>query len=153
VHDPPPVPDDDRPFWKRLRLDELTAEQWEQLCDGCGKCCLEKLEAPDTGEIAFTDVACRLLDLGTCRCRHYADRKRHIPNCERLTPESVRQFAWLPSTCSYRLLSEGRDLPWWHHLVSCDRSLVHAVGASTRGRAVARSRAGRLEHRIVSWPA
>ncbi|MFZ1413683.1 MAG: YcgN family cysteine cluster protein [Defluviicoccus sp.] len=141
------------PFWKRLKLEEMSTGEWESLCDGCGKCCLEKIEDSETGLIEFTDVACRLLDIGTCRCRHYNQRRRYVRNCEQLTPESVRAFTWLPSTCAYRLLAQGRDLPWWHPLVSGDPELVHALGISARGRAVPPTRRQRLEHHIVTWPA
>ena len=131
----------------------MTHDEWESLCDGCAKCCLEKLEDAETGEIAHTNVACRLLDLGACRCTRYATRKRYVPNCEVLTPENVHQYGWLPSTCAYRLLAAGRDLQWWHPLVSGDPELVHIIGVSVRGRAVAESRAGPLEHHICGWPA
>lgn len=130
----------------------MTDEQWEALCDGCGKCCLEKLE-DDAGTIHFTDVACRQLDLATGRCRRYAGRAQVEPECQRLTPEEVADLHWLPSSCAYRLLAAGQDLPWWHPLVSGDLELVHRLGLSVRGRAVAPSRRRRLEHRIVSWPA
>jgi uncharacterized protein len=140
-------------FWKIKSLAEMSRGEWESLCDGCGKCCLEKLEDGWTGEIAYTDVACRLLDLRTCRCTRYAERRRFVPNCEQLDPQNVRTFKWLPSSCAYRLLAEGKDLPWWHPLVSGDPDLVHRVGASVRGRAVSERRAGSLEHHIVIWPA
>jgi uncharacterized protein len=141
------------PFWRAKVLAEMTRAEWESLCDGCGKCCLEKLEDPRSGEISHTNVACRLLDVGTCRCSRYAERQRLVPNCEQLDAENVRRFHWLPSSCAYRLLAEGRDLPWWHHLVSGDPELVHRVGASVRGRAVPERRAGPLEHHIVTWAA
>jgi len=144
---------DASPFWKRLSLTEMTAAEWESLCDGCGKCCLEKIEDADTGEISYTDIACRLLDVHTCKCTRYKNRRRYVRNCERLTPESVPHLNWLPSSCAYRLLADGRDLPWWHHLVSGDRDLVHQAGASASGRAVPPSRSQRLEHHIVTWPA
>jgi uncharacterized cysteine cluster protein YcgN (CxxCxxCC family) len=144
---------DEAPFWERLTLREMNAEQWEALCDGCGKCCLEKLQDRRTGEIDFTNVACRLLDTETCRCTRYAERRRYVPNCERLTAANVAGFDWLPASCAYRLLSEGRPLPWWHVLVSGDPGLVHLVGASIRGRAVPRRAAGPLEHHVVTWPA
>jgi uncharacterized protein len=140
------------PFWKTKSLAEMTGAEWESLCDGCGKCCLEKLEDRGSGEVSYTNVACRLLDVGTCRCSRYAERRRFVPNCEQLDAENVRRFDWLPSSCAYRLLAAGRDLPWWHHLVSGDPALVHRVGASVRGRAVPRHRAGPLEHHIVTWP-
>lgn len=141
------------PFWKRKTLAEMTAEEWESLCDGCGKCCLEKLEDPDSGEVSYTNVACRLLNVHTCRCSRYEQRHRFVRNCVGLTPESVPDLAWLPSTCAYRLLAEGRDLPWWHYLVSGNSETVHAVGASVQGRAIPEKRAGPLEHHIVTWPA
>ncbi len=140
-------------YWKKRDLAELNRAEWEALCDGCGKCCLEKIEDGFTGEISYTNVACRLLDVGTCRCSRYAERRRHVPNCEALTVENVLALTWLPSTCAYRLLAEGKDLPDWHHLVSGDPELVHRVGASVRGRAVPERRAGPLEHHIVTWPA
>ena len=143
---------DPRPFWRRKRLHQLTRAEWESLCDGCGKCCLEKLQWGPLGTISHTDVACRLLDLQSCRCRRYADRRRFVPNCERLTPESVRRFGWLPTTCAYRVLAEGGDLAWWHPLVSGDPELVHTAGISVRGRAIAAADAGPLEHHIVDWP-
>ncbi len=140
------------PFWRAKRLDEMTAEEWEALCDGCGKCCLAKLEDVRTGEIAYTNVACRLLDTNTCRCRDYPDRQRHVKDCNRLTAATVVRLHWLPSTCAYKLVAAGRDLPLWHHLVCGDREAVHRAGMSVRGRAVSESRAGPLEHHIVNWP-
>lgn len=150
---PTPPEDGERPFWVVKALGEMSPAEWESLCDGCGRCCLEKLEDALTGEISHTDVACTLLDVGACRCTRYAERQRFVPECERLDPENVRRFEWLPSTCAYRLLAQGRPLPWWHHLVSGDPELVHRVGASVRGRAVPAARAGCLEHHIVTWPA
>jgi uncharacterized cysteine cluster protein YcgN (CxxCxxCC family) len=144
---------DNRPFWKRKSLAAMTGDEWERLCDGCGKCCLEKLEEARSGEISYTDVACRLLDTAACRCRHYRARRLYVPNCEYLTPANVPQFRWLPSTCAYRLLAEGRDLPWWHPLVSGDRETVHLAGQSVRGRAVPPGRARALHLHIVDWPA
>jgi uncharacterized cysteine cluster protein YcgN (CxxCxxCC family) len=112
----------------------MTAAEWEALCDGCGLCCLLKLEDEDTGRVAFTSIACRFFDPETCRCRDYADRARLEPGCVRLTPETVRDAAaWMPATCAYRLLAEGRPLPEWHPLVSGDPASVHAAGASARG--------------------
>ena len=143
----------DAPFWRTKSLGEMTAAEWESLCDGCGKCCLEKLEDAESGEISHTNVACRLLNVRTCRCTRYAERRRFVPNCEQLDPDNVLRFRWLPSSCAYRLLSEGRDLPWWHPLVSGDPELVHRLGFSVRGRAVPERRAGPLDHHIVSWPA
>ncbi len=139
-------------FWETKPLDKLSGEEWESLCDGCGKCCLEKLEDADTGEISYTDVACRLLDLKTCRCTNYAERKRFVPDCERLTAQNLLRISWLPATCSYRLLAEGRGLPSWHPLVSGDPETVHRAGVSVRGRAVPEMMAGDIEDHIVDWP-
>lgn len=125
------------PYWRTKSLDEMTPDEWEGLCDGCGRCCLNKLEDWDTGEIVFTSVACTLLDAGTCRCRDYENRTSVVPDCVSLTPEAVRELTWLPATCAYRRLSEGRDLAWWHPLVSGDPASVHRAGISVRGRVVA----------------
>jgi uncharacterized protein len=143
---------DDRPFWKRLPLARLSREQWESLCDGCGRCCLHKLRDDDTGEIAWTNVACRLLDSQTCRCRDYTRRRERVPDCVGLTPRAVRRLDWLPPSCAYRLVAEGRDLPAWHPLVSGDPDSVHRAGVSVRGRTVDERRAGPLEHHLADWP-
>jgi uncharacterized cysteine cluster protein YcgN (CxxCxxCC family) len=140
------------PFWKHKTLGEMTREEWESLCDGCAKCCLAKLQDIESDEIAFTNVACRLLDLKTCRCTNYAGRRRHVPTCERLTPDNVPTFDWLPSSCAYRLIAAGTDLPWWHHLVSGDPDLVHICGRSVRGKVISEAEAGPLEHHLVEWP-
>lgn len=132
----------------------MTTEEWESLCDGCGRCCLNKLEDADTGQIAWTDVACRLLDSETCRCRNYAERERLVPDCVQLTPEAVRSLSWLPATCAYRLIEEGRDLYWWHPLVSGDRATVRQAGISASGRTVSEEIVPleQFEDRIVTWP-
>lgn len=140
-------------FWKEKPLTEMTPTEWESLCDGCGKCCLEKLEDPDTAELAFTDVACRFLDLETCLCVHYVDRRNHALDCIPLTPGNVGDLAWMPSTCAYRLLAEGKDLPDWHPLITGDPESVHKAGQSVRGRVVSEKEAGDLEDHIVDWPA
>jgi uncharacterized cysteine cluster protein YcgN (CxxCxxCC family) len=124
---------EEEPFWKRIALEDMTTEQWESLCDGCGRCCLIKLEDQDTGEVCLTRLACRLLDLNTCQCRHYADRQTHVHDCVSITPEKARTLSWLPGTCAYRLVAEGRDLAWWHPLVSGDPGTVHEAGISVRG--------------------
>ena len=141
------------PFWRRKKLGELSAADWESLCDGCGKCCLHKLEDQDTGEIAHTEVACRLLDSRSCLCRDYKHRRRHVPDCAKLTPALVARASWLPASCAYRLVYEGRDLYWWHPLVSGDPETVHVAGVSARGRVVPEERAGDLFDHIVDWPA
>ncbi len=125
-----------RPFWKSKQLAEMTQEEWESLCDGCANCCLHKLQDDDSGEVYYTNVACRLLNLKKCRCKAYDERLKLMPTCLKLTPEKVGSLPWLPQTCAYRLLSEGKDLPWWHPLVSGDPELVHRLGISIRGRAV-----------------
>ena len=142
----------DAPFWRRKALDDMTRAEWESLCDGCGRCCLHKLEDTDTGEVAYTNIACRLLDAGTCRCTDYAQRKALVPDCLALTPQSVRDTAWLPPSCAYRLVAEGRDLAWWHPLVSGDANTVHEAGVSVRGRVVPEARAGDEEDHVVDWP-
>ncbi|MDE2578751.1 MAG: YcgN family cysteine cluster protein [Hyphomicrobiales bacterium] len=143
-----------KPFWTKP-LEDLTRSEWEKLCDGCGRCCLVKLEDEDTGRIHFTDVACALFDSGACRCRDYANRQRKIADCIRLTPETVRAIPWLPQTCAYRLRAEGRDLPAWHPLVSGDRESVARAGVSVRGKVAAFEDDVALEDLpdyIVRWP-
>lgn len=120
-------------FWE-LPLSALTPSEWEALCDGCGKCCLNKLEFEDTGEVEFTRVACRLLDAQTCRCRSYLDRHQFVPECVRLSPESLHKIAyWMPASCAYRLLHQGKSLPDWHPLLTGDPDTVHLAGQSVRG--------------------
>lgn len=125
------------PFWKTVALEEMSVPQWESLCDGCGKCCLSKLEDEDTGEIYFTSVGCRLFDAGACRCGDYANRFAKVADCVRLTPQNVRTISWLPSTCAYRLVAAGEDLAWWHPLVSGNAQTVHDAGISVRGKVTA----------------
>ncbi|MGR3540404.1 MAG: YcgN family cysteine cluster protein [Hasllibacter sp.] len=121
-------------FWERHALGDLTREEWEALCDGCGKCCLNKLEDAETGEVHLTRVACRLFDGETCHCMDYANRKRHVPECIVLTPRTLGRHAyWLPRTCAYKRLHEGRRLPDWHPLVTGDPGTVHRAGVSARG--------------------
>jgi uncharacterized cysteine cluster protein YcgN (CxxCxxCC family) len=153
-----PLPEDradSLPFWKKP-LEALTRTEWEQLCDGCGRCCLVKLEDEDTGRIHYTDVACRLLEAGTCRCHNYARRRERVPDCVKLTPETVSTVPWLPPTCAYRLRAEGRDLAWWHPLISGDPETVHQAGVSVRGRIGAFEEdvpEDDLPEHIASWPA
>ena len=142
----------DVPFWQKP-LTELTRAQWEALCDGCGRCCLNKLEDWDTGDIYYTDVACALFDDATCRCRDYEARFARVPDCVDLTLEKVREITWLPPTCAYRLRHEGRPLRWWHHLVSADPNTVHTAGISARGRTVSEEdwSDDEYEQRLVDW--
>mgnify|MGYP000856157347 CR=1 FL=1 len=143
------------PFWQRKRLDQMTRSEWESLCDGCGRCCLNKLEEEDTREIFFTDVVCKLFDAGTCRCSDYKNRQKKVPDCVKLTPEEVADFNWLPPTCGYRLLAEGKELMWWHPLVSGSTETVHEAGVSLRGRTIFSERGvpdADLEDHIVKWP-
>lgn len=139
------------PFWQTKALHEMTGAEWESLCDGCGRCCLNKLEDEDTGEIKYTDVACRLLDLESCRCTSYEDRQRFVPDCRRLTPQNVGTIPWLPQTCAYRLLAEGKDLEWWHPLVSGDPNTVIEAGISVKGRIVSERDTDDLEGHVVEW--
>lgn len=150
MNDTPPA--ETAPFWQAKRLEEMNASEWESLCDGCAKCCLEKLEDADTGKVSYTNAACTLLDVGSCRCSNYPERKKFMPDCERLTVRNVRYLKWMPSTCAYKLLDEGKPLPEWHPLVSGDPESVHRAGMSVRGRAVPGAMAGDLEDHIVTWP-
>ena len=143
------------PFWRRKTLEQMTPDEWESLCDGCGRCCLNKLEDEDSGKIYFTDVGCKLLDTEGCRCGDYDNRSDKVPDCVRLTPQTVREIAWLPPSCGYRLVAAGRDLYWWHPLVSGDPDTVHEAGISVRGRVAASESTvpdDELEEHIVSWP-
>ena len=141
-------------FWKTKALAQMTTEEWESLCDGCAKCCLHKLQNEDTDEVYYTDVACRLLDLQSCRCTDYTNRRARVADCIRLTPAETEALQWLPSTCAYRLLANAEDLPNWHHLVSGDVTSVQRAGQSVCGRAVAEQDVDLedLELRIVISP-
>jgi uncharacterized cysteine cluster protein YcgN (CxxCxxCC family) len=130
------IRDETQPFWQRKRLEDMSPEEWESLCDGCGLCCLQKLEDEDDGVVYFTDVACKLLDLQTCRCSNYPERRRHVPDCVSLDAPTVASIGWLPRTCAYRLVAEGKPLRRWHHLVCGDRAAVHTAGISRAGRMV-----------------
>jgi len=136
------------PFWEKP-LASLSRSEWEALCDGCGKCCLHKVEDADTGAIYPTNVACKLLDLSTARCRDYPNRRTHVPDCLRLTPRLAREVEWLPDTCAYRLRADGQPLPEWHYLVSGDPQAVHRAVQSVVGKAISETFAGPLEQHIV----
>ena len=143
------------PFWKTTTLDQMSPEQWESLCDGCGRCCLIKLEDEDTGAIHATDVGCTLFDAGSCRCKDYGNRAAKVPDCVMLTPEQVRTLRWLPPTCGYRLVANGEDLKWWHPLVSGTPDTVMEAGVSVKGRVFASEDEVLVENlvdRVKTWP-
>lgn len=124
-------------FWENIPLKKMTTPEWEALCDGCGKCCLNKIEYEDTGEVEYTRVACRLLDGDTCRCGNYEQRFTYVPECVRLNPKTLPRVAyWLPATCAYKLLYQGNHLPDWHPLITGDPASVHHAGQSVRGQTV-----------------
>jgi uncharacterized cysteine cluster protein YcgN (CxxCxxCC family) len=137
-------------FWE-LPLDALGHAEWEALCDGCGRCCLHKIEDADTGEIVETNVACRLLDHNTARCTDYRHRKAFVPDCLRLTPKVIRDVPWLPATCAYRRRAEDKPLPAWHPLLTGGREAMVRAGACVAGRVVSETEAGPLEHHIIEW--
>ena len=123
-------------FWKRKSLGEMNADEWESLCDGCALCCLQKLEDEDTGDIYFTDIACRLLDTDACRCTDYRNRAKLVSTCLVLSADEAEAFEWLPDTCAYRLLAGDHDLPDWHPLLTGDPESVHEAGISARGKCI-----------------
>ena len=140
-------------FWRDKALHDLTPEEWEALCDGCGRCCLNKLEDEDTAELYFTNVACHLLDLNSCRCRDYSHRAELVPECLVLTSGQPEMFEQLPDTCAYRLRAEGQPLPDWHPLVSGDPESVHIAGISVRGKVVSEEyiHPDQLPEHMISW--
>lgn len=144
-----------KPFWQTKTLEEMNVAEWESLCDGCARCCLNKLQDEDTGDIHYTSVACTLLDGSSCRCTDYRNRQAKVPDCVRLTPEEAHSLIWLPKTCAYRRLAEGRDLAWWHPLVSGNPDTVHEAGISVRGRITAHehelSALQDLEFHLADW--
>jgi uncharacterized protein len=145
------MPIESPPFWKTIPLSQMSREQWESLCDGCAKCCLQKLEDADTREIHFTNVVCDQLDLTSCRCTCYADRSEVVPTCVTLTLAELQDPYWLPSTCAYRLLAEGRNLPVWHPLISGDKGTVESSGNSIKGKVVPEAEADEWEFHLIDW--
>lgn len=123
-------------FWRQKTLSEMNQTEWESLCDGCALCCLQKLQDEDTGDVFYTDIACKLLDTETCRCTRYAQRAKLVASCLILAADDPETFAWLPSSCAYRRLADGKDLPEWHPLITGDKNSVHDAGVSIRGKAV-----------------
>jgi uncharacterized protein len=131
----------------------MSEREWELLCDGCARCCMIKLEDEDTGQVHYTAVVCDLLDLDVCRCKRYPQRHELVPDCVVLTPDRAAEFAWLPTTCAYRMLAEGRDLQWWHPLVSGNPDSVHEAGISVRDKVVPESSVHEDDQMemIVTW--
>lgn len=143
----------EKPFWQTVKLADMTAAQWEAVCDGCAKCCLVKLQDDDSGEIVFTDIVCNLLDQQSCRCAHYEERTKLVPDCVKLTKDNLDKIDFMPPSCAYRLLHEGKDLPQWHPLVSSRADSVVEAGMSVKGRVIAEMAFdGDSEDRVVDWP-
>ncbi|HEY1753744.1 MAG TPA: YcgN family cysteine cluster protein [Caulobacteraceae bacterium] len=126
----------ERPFWETKSLAQMSAQEWESLCDGCGLCCLVRFEDEVTGEIFPTRVHCKLFDAQACRCRDYENRKAYVPDCIKLTPGNIDDLAWMPMSCAYRRLNEGKPLPRWHPLITGDPESPHRAGVSVRGQTI-----------------
>lgn len=136
-------------FWNTKTLAQMNEQEWESICDGCGRCCLQKLQDDNTGEILYSRIACKLLELDTCRCTDYSKRHQRVPECVSLNPEETKYFKFLPSTCAYRLLDEGKPLPIWHPLRSGDSKSIHEQGISVRGIAKKMEKNGIVEHELI----
>jgi uncharacterized cysteine cluster protein YcgN (CxxCxxCC family) len=143
----------EKDFWKHKTLEALSPEEWEAICDGCAKCCLIKLRQNETQQVCFTNVVCRYLDLETCRCSDYLHRHENVPDCLYLTVQLAREADWLPRTCSYRLLAEGKDLPWWHPLQTGMPASTRQAGGSVYGKVVSEAEVddNDLEDMVVDW--
>lgn len=138
-------------FWELKTLQQFSSDEWESLCDGCGRCCVHKFEDDETGRVYVTNLACHLLDLETCRCRDYTHRKQQVPDCTVLTINRIEEFQWLPSTCAYRLVAEGKPLPEWHPLVSNNPASVRDAGIAICGRVISEDDAEDPHHHITDW--
>lgn len=140
-------------FWREISLQEMSDEQWEALCDGCARCCMIKLQDEDTEQVHYTAMVCDLLDVEACRCSRYPQRHELVADCVVLTPQRASDFHWLPTTCAYRTLAEGRPLAWWHPLVSGRAESVHEADISVRGKVVPESavHSDEQESMIVTW--
>jgi len=138
-------------FWKTKSLNQMTKAEWESLCDGCGKCCLHKLEDIDTGEISISNVSCSFLDETSCRCKDYNNRQENVDDCIQLDLKNLKTLQWLPSTCAYRLIDEGKSLYDWHHLISGSSETIHEKGMSVRDYAVNESKLKNVEEYILEW--
>jgi len=141
------------PFWERKTLAEMNPDEWESVCDGCARCCLHKLEDEDDGEVYYTAVVCRYLDQDSCRCSDYVNRHTNVPNCVELTPDRVEAFKWLPTTCAYRMLSEGRGLAEWHPLVTGSRDAMMTFGIAVTGKVLDESYVHEddYQEQIIHW--
>ncbi|CAK7191920.1 hypothetical protein COMNV_00101 [Commensalibacter sp. Nvir] len=140
-----------KPYWEVLKLDQMNRQQWEDLCDHCGRCCLNKLRDEDTNVVEYTEVACSLLDIHTGQCSDYCHRAIRVPDCIQLTPALLNEIDWLPRTCAYRLIHEGKSLPFWHPLVSGTMKTVYQQNISVKNRIIRESEAGDLENHVVYW--
>ena len=146
---------DDKPFWQTKTLEQMNQQEWESLCDGCGRCCLNKLQEEGSDRTYYTNVGCKLLDQQACRCTDYANRSAKVKDCVTLSSRNITRITWLPPTCGYRLVSEGKDLYWWHPLISGDPNTVHEAGVSVRDRVFGTEDEipdEELEDHIVQWP-
>lgn len=140
-------------FWLKKSMTEMTSEEWESLCDGCARCCLHKLEDVDTDKVHYTSIVCRFLDQDACNCTQYERRSELVPDCVKLTPVGALDYTWLPNTCAYRMVAEGKDLEWWHPLVSGDRETVQEAGISVKGKCVSELyiHPDSVEDQIIHW--
>jgi uncharacterized cysteine cluster protein YcgN (CxxCxxCC family) len=142
----------DLQFWQTKTMEQMSDSQWESLCDGCGKCCLNKVIDDETDELFFTNVACSQLDTKSCQCKDYANRFKLVPDCFKVTLDNRESFSWLPASCAYRLLDEGKQLPGWHPLLVGSHKEMHRLGQSIQGKVISEEAAGDLEDHVVTWP-